>query len=1182
MRVRSSAPNSRSALTKVIPPLIGGFLFGVINNGTIAAQSASPDDSQTVRGQDLENEELFSLAPQELNPLPGESFDSFLGRRAESLNQGVERSESWITSIALQGSVVEKKDGTEEGVCRLRFGLQTRGRGPYRIQIGLNGLNLREATTGTGRLVEWQNDPEQGWWLILEDPIRTPQFVDVDVIVDVEAFGGERLLEFKLPPAPETKINLKLPYEVETVFIGEDDLRPVLNLPDGSQLDAILKIGDPVRVRWEPPEGTTESVAPLLLAEGHRTLAVGPGSLTTRSTWEVRAFRGVVSELIVRLDPATEFLETKVNGILVEPIPVSETGTSTSLDRLELLRIPLADPLDVGESTTIRLESQRPLNLESAGPQPILDRGHWFEGVTIQEGTLSISAPERISVRLQPPPGLNPISPRALPEEARSLDLNEASIVHAFRFDSPVDALMFQVARKPSMIVIDRLQTQIEFDFESGLAQVLCQFTAESEQGPIEELRVLVPDGLRLDRVEPTEGFPGWSLEQDESTGETTLVLPIPPEPDAEARKSIVVDLSGQVGLPVAGNQFRDQELTIPLFQPTAAVYRSVTVVARAPQGITLGSKLTTSRKESLFDHDTLLPALLDDRPYELKSRFRIPPPAISIVARAQGNVVHREVDLQARVGLDGLGVQQTVTLHVLNGELAEAVLEIPEAIERRWELRTPVDRNLPLEPGASGEQRRRLVIRPISAGSSIKLSFVYQIEPPEPLVPGKPFEFEIPEIEVRTPGHSSATRLKVAAPGTIQLQPEGNGWRRLDGTQAVADPSGGAPVPLQLSKVLAAGIASVRERTPRLTAVVSPQADLPSTLASRLYLRTEQATNGSVRVTAFYRMERFQDAIGVRLNPVAVLDQVSLDGRSLVSGVVRDPERPGDFWVRPTGGASTESEGLLELRYRVPRSADSDRWRPPQLLDDGTVLDSLWEIRLPSSLAMIGTPIGYSDENRWAWSGFGRERQPWKTEEELLEWVNAPLQGTKGDESGTNSVRFRFHSYLFATPGEPDAINPLIAPYALVIGCCSGGVFFAGMLALSFPGLPRRLIVAALVLTLGGLSVLGPATSILLAESSVIGLCLIPIAGLIRRAVDRRRPISQFPDGSSLGTFEPNPISDELRVPSAPTPAVGSDDSTAIRSRPPIPPSQGPNQDAIIEIKAPVSEPKASETVIK
>jgi hypothetical protein len=110
----------------------------------------------------------------------------------------------------------------------------------------------------------------------------------------------------------------------------------------------------------------------------------------------------------------------------------------------------------------------------------------------------------------------------------------------------------------------------------------------------------------------------------------------------------------------------------------------------------------------------------------------------------------------------------------------------------------------------------------------------------------------------------------------------------------------------------------------------------------------------------------------------------------------------------------------------------------------------------------------------------------------------------------------------------------------------CSGVVLALGFLILLWrpPGLLPALAVTGLLLAVAAAE--RPNLAILVAQSSLSGVALVLLAGMVKRAIERRRRgRPRFTEPSSLTTSVP-PGSSLHRATSA-----GSDDSTAIRIRP-------------------------------
>jgi hypothetical protein len=222
--------------------------------------------------------------------------------------------------------------------------------------------------------------------------------------------------------------------------------------------------------------------------------------------------------------------------------------------------------------------------------------------------------------------------------------------------------------------------------------------------------------------------------------------------------------------------------------------------------------------------------------------------------------------------------------------------------------------------------------------------------------------------------------------------------------------------------------------------------------------------------------------------------------------------------------------------------------------------------------------PGRFSDENVWYWGGYVFKRRPGMASGELASWVAGP--GATVDALGPplSGGRIGDHGYLFGRPGDPAPLAPAISSRAVLVGLCSGLVLVLGLLALvrhRYGG--QALPVAGLVI-LAALTLIDRSTAILAVQSSAVGWLLVAVAVLTRRAVDRRRPSPRFGDQSGLGTAtspggDP-PSGGVINGSGGSAPLVGSDDSTAIRARPPAldgpgPDRPGPRDDAF-DIPAP------------
>jgi hypothetical protein len=125
--------------------------------------------------------------------------------------------------------------------------------------------------------------------------------------------------------------------------------------------------------------------------------------------------------------------------------------------------------------------------------------------------------------------------------------------------------------------------------------------------------------------------------------------------------------------------------------------------------------------------------------------------------------------------------------------------------------------------------------------------------------------------------------------------------------------------------------------------------------------------------------------------------------------------------------------------------------------------------------------------------------------------------------------------------------MRPLIASRAVLVAICSGAVLGIGILVLRWS--PSRQLMAAslLAMVVAVAAALQPMITLLAVQCAVLGLILTFLAALVQRMQNRRRSApATFGEASGL---EPSSMpGSSLNRWSEP----GSDDSTAIRVRPP------------------------------
>ncbi|QDV34194.1 hypothetical protein [Tautonia plasticadhaerens] len=1104
-------------------------------------------------------------------------------RPGVALDDVVRAAISGVTSVEVVGEV--PRDG---GLARvsMTLGLYARGTGPHRVPIGLDGLYPREAVTD-GEPLGWEAEPPDGWFLVLpggdSDDDEQRRTVRVDVVAPVRSIDERRGLTIAIPRAAETSLRLDLPGPVDEATFGDGAPLPIEPIDGGkrSRIEALLDSRDELDVRWLPHRDESAPQAPLLTGGGHIAIDVGDGVLTARSTWEIQVRRGEASSVDLLADPGDELLDVEVEGRSIAPELLAD-GRGR--------RLPFPRTLRKGDSVRVSVTTLRPIPPpeEGADGSAVPFGGHRFGGLIEQGGTLSIGRADGLRVIAEPSVDLRRIDPRDLREEiARS----RPTIISAFRFADQPFGLRLRVGPVPAIVRASQ-RSLVVLDPGGRGARVESWLDYRAVRGQVFTARVRVPEGLEVERVGPPEAVASWDLVRSAGepggaspSGPSTIELTLASALREGQATPIRVELSGRARLDP------DRAGSVPVFLPLDSAFDGGRLAVAASPDLEVapadpdGPAGSPTESSPAAEPGPWLRVVLDPARVALWMRHESPIDAVPLDVSPRAPGSSSMVDQLVRVGRDGVDVQQDLTLYAQDGVLGRVDLAVPPELERGWELtdRGLVEQVEPIAAGHDGEPIRRLTLSQAAAGAPLKLRISYRVPGVDRLVPGEARPLEIPRIEVVDPPPAMPPRVEVAAGPGIELRTEGGGWSRPAENQWVTNPDGGDPLPIRGVWVRPPGAPA--DARPSLSATASTPASLPEAIATRLWIRSEQGADGGVRTSAWFRFDDHGPTLGFRLPAAAELDRVYLDGQPVTPEDLDALAAPGSYQLHLP--AESARVVLLGLSYRLPREPSRTAWAPPTLLGGGRVLETLWEVRVPWSRALVGVPGRYSDENVWYWAGYVFKRRPGLSPGELAAWVAGP--GATVDALGPplSGGRIGDHGYLFGRPGDPAPLAPGISPRSVLVGACSGLVLLAGLSALVRHRHRGRVLPAAALVGLAALMAVNRSTAILAVQSSSVGWLLVAVAVLTRRAVDRRRPSARFGDPSGLGTATSSGVDSPSGggpIGSAgSSPLVGSDDSTAIRARPPaidpLPPGidrPGPIDEAF-DIPAPRAGREAS-----
>lgn len=1044
--------------------------------------------------------------------LKGAAYDAMRAQAKGQATAGPPR--GVVESVAIGGEVLE-----DFADLTVEFGIVLAGAEPAWVPIRLDGQVPSSARAGDRELPLRSVD---GSWQVKvqgEGLHRVKVALSGRVLAAPGSPEGRRL-EWAIPEAATTRLQLVVgPSAVEVAVTGPGGVREPLAVEavEGGQRNRVSASLTPrkrLELSWQAAaEAGPAAAPPLLTAQGEIALEVERGSLRARSSWEVRSERGTVRRLELRVDPADELVGLECDGR-----PVLGDGPLDAASGA--IGVPLAEPLRPGGTCRLVVTTRRVLSPETSSR--LTYRGVPLPGVVAQSGVVAIAQRGGDPwVSASAGRGLRQIDPRSdLPATLRA----RPSIVLAYQFvEQPFD-LGLQVDPSPPWVQVGSRAT---VTVEAGRARVDAWLDYKVPRGRVFEVRVALPEALALDLVGPEATVAASETLAEVAAPGRRRVLVARLTPLASEDGSFSIHLAGRQPIPEGG------EASVGLPRPIGAQTRGglIAVLAARSESVELGRNPSGPR-------DEFAPAGLEPPPswpWPPERAIAAPPPALwlrhdespgalPLKTSSRSRVVRESATLDARVDRRGLDVRQESEVRVRFGSLAAIDVEVPPEAEGAWEIDgAEVTRREPLDPATDGSARHRLTLGREVADAA-RLRFRVRTALPRPLDEGRATRLVIPRIKVLG-AESGPPRVRVAADGRIDLEPEGEGW------SAVADDALSATDALPQARLerSAGGPSAILARA-RATVM------LPKAVASRLWLRTTLDPAGGLRTSATYRVEGHDGALSLAVPPGATWERARVGGEA-VAEVEGMPGTAGAYRIKLPPSAS--GPVVVAIDYAQAAST-SPSWSPPRLLEGGLVQECYWEARVPWNVAMVGVPPGWSDANCWVWSTYAFMRRPGLSAEGLSSWVAGPSPETSTAE---DADRVASHAYLFSRVGDPSRLRPTILSRAGLVGLCSGAVLAIG-LVMMLARTPAR--VAWLLLPIAALAaavLVPPSVIALVVQSSLLGVALVSVAAATQRFVERRTPASpSFAESSGLV------ISGAARV--APPAEVGSDDSTVVRGR--------------------------------
>jgi hypothetical protein len=1033
-----------------------------------------------------------------------------------------------IDSVAVDGTV-----GADLADLSVDLNITLSGDGPTWVPIRLDEMTVPDAREGD-RVLPLQV-VGSGWQVELRG--RGPHAVRVAIRARPKATADGRQLGFAIPEAASTRFRWEISQRIIEATTGPNEPVELEPIAGGSRtrLAARLTPRPRLDVTWRVEAEPGAQLDPLLSVQGEIAINIDPGSFRTLSTWSIHSVRGSPRILDLLLDPADEVLEVKLDG---QDIPA---GIETK-DGAPRMVISLPEPLRPGMTKSLVMTTRRPI---PATVSPRLTfRGFQVLNAREQSGAIGIAQSGSLWIGGTPERGLRRIDPRTeLPDLLRAWP--GTSLAYQF-VDQPFE-LTLRIDSSPPLV---HTQDRTTVLLDAGQARVDTWLDYQSAHGRLFDVRVALPRGLELDSVGPKEVVEDKLLipeptDSPPRTGHGARVLTIRLTPKAHEANGFSLHLTGRQAIDPA------KPVSIGLFQPREATSGGGRVAVLVDRNLTVDQR---SRSDPAEGRDEFRPAVLEppaDWPWPAgRSASMTLPPALwlrhdgnpsrlPLDIRVHPRTVSSETTLLARIDRRGVEVEQETECTVHFGTMDHLDIEVPAAIQEPLELEGgPVASRTDLDSTSSAGRRYRLKLAG-EVADRVKLRFRYRVGSSPQLLPGHPAEIAIPWLRI-VEGSSGPVRASIAADPSIALDLAGTGWVRAEdeGLTVVAPDESGLPIRLALT---ATGTGS---EAPPLRVVASARTltALPSLVASRLWLRTIQGLEGDLRVSASYLVETHAGSLSVALPAGAEWVRAKVAGET-VTQVEPLANGEGQRIAFPARLANGPIAVELEYTVRDTRSA----WDPPRLVG-GLVQQTLWEVRIPGSRAVVGVPTGWTDENEWYWDHYVWKRRPWRNATALAAWASGSLSRPKGTDILEDETRGEYHSYLFGRPGSPGTLSPWIVTRAGLVAVCSGSVLALGAFLILYRRLPTRLAWGvALALVLAAATAVQPSVTFLVVQSAMIGIACTLLTALMDRLVHRRaRTPAVFGESSGLappsGSLPGSSLSHTL--------GVGSDDSTAIRVR--------------------------------
>jgi hypothetical protein len=1030
----------------------------------------------------------------------------------------------WVVESVRVGGRIE----ADFALLKVRITIVTDADGPTWVPIHLDDQKLSAAREG-GRELALRTTGRSRWQVELDG--RGRHLVEVDLRAAVMAKPARKALALAIPEAASTSLDVAFDRHQSDLIIGANEVFQSVDPSDGkgTRLTAQLSPRPRIELSWANDAESGGQDLPLLTAQGEIAVDIVSDQMWIRSSWKVRCVRGMTRTLEIGVADKDEVTELKLDDQQTEAAGIEGARGAGRLT------IRLGEPLRPdAPPRRLVMKTRRPYS--RADGRRIVFQGFTFSNAPEQSGAIGITHGPNLWISASGAQGVRPIELGGLPVDLRE----RPSTSLAFEFLAQPFELHLDVEDSPPLV---RARTRTVFRVGADHARSEATIELERVRGRLFDVELAIGAGLQVVSVGPNEMVEEWS-----PIGKPSAREPAGPEPAEQRLRVRLTPLARdqmKVTLRLEGYQQipRDGPVKLGLFgtEPATSVGAAYELIADRSLSVELDDD--SGQVARVTDPASQVKVPSPARPSAPTAGESASPPlllsgtgsarSLPIRITRHTRSVAQQTVLSADISRRLVDLIQESTFVVRHGALDSVEIRVPAAVGNYWESldHEIVDRQ-ELDRAPDGSRRYRLVFnRPVVDKAALRFHLRLSIAPQLDVAEYR--AVAIPWIAFEGVGAGPA-RLEVSTAPGILFQGNDPAWIRTS-HDGQADRNGESAA-MAFTEAAGGGGGPFTFKAMALEPV-----ELPPLVAPRLLIRSVEGLDGAIRSRARYWVETHGTVFPFALPEGARWIAARVDGR-VTDQVDLDPTRPGyrlrfppDVGTRPV---------LVELEYQVHRSAGGPSWQPPELLDGGIVLDTLWEVQLPWDRAVVGVPRGWSDENEWYWTGRIWKRRTWKDGAGLDQWLGGTGSSASSDELREASLDDSLQ-LLFSRAGAPTGLGLWILSRTWIVVACSGVTLILGFFAI-FSGIRFRTAWAvASLLALLAAAFLHPSVTLLVLQSAFIGAALTFLALLIQRLMDRKKP-------PAIQSREPGAPAGQATGDSAlERPAtVGSDDSTAIRVR--------------------------------